>query len=468
MSRRLRPFSRRAPQRASAAGDALAAGETFETVESVGDRSPDSIDGPIDNPIDGDRPSATNLDAALIEPSGMSTRDLVNEAIAGLFARPARMILTVLGTVIGLAALVATLGLSRTAGSRIVGRFDALAATEIVVSAKPSAENLKVDAIPWDAPARLARLNGVAQVGTLSTVKTKSVLVGSSPISDPQNQTKFSLTISAASPGLFPAVHAQLRTGRFLDDQLSERAERVAVLGPNAASRLGISGVSKLPAITVGDQIYLVIGILDGVSRQPDLLSAVIIPEGTAKRDFRLKHPDLVVVESDIGAAQLVSQQIPLALRPDDPRTLKVVSPPEPKRVKDAVKNDLNLLFLILGGVSLVVGAIGIANVTLVSVMERTGEIGLRRALGASRRHIAGQFLVESGTMGLVGGILGASLGTLVVVAVSAYQSWTPVLDPAAPFAAPVLGAAIGLLSGFYPAMRAARMAPVDALRAGT
>jgi macrolide transport system ATP-binding/permease protein len=145
-----------------------------------------------------------------------------------------------------------------------------------------------------------------------------------------------------------------------------------------------------------------------------------------------------------------------------------VVSPPEPKRVKDAVKSDLNLLFLILGGVSLIVGAIGIANVTLVSVMERTGEIGLRRALGASRRHIAGQFLVESGTMGLVGGILGASLGTLVVVAVSAYQSWTPVLDPAAPFAAPVLGAAIGLISGFYPAMRAARMAPVDALRAGT
>ncbi len=398
----------------------------------------------------------------------MTARDLFNEAVAGLFARPARMVLTVLGTVIGLAALVATLGLSRTAGSRIVGRFDALAATEILVSAKPSAENLKVDTIPWDAPDRLTRLNGVARVGTLSTLKTGQTLVGASPISDPQNQTRFKLTVSAASPGLFGAVHAQLRTGRFIDAQLSERAERVAVLGPNAAERLGISRVDRLPAITIGDQVYLVIGIIDGVSRQPDLLGAVIIPEGTARRDFRLKHPELVVVESDIGAAQLVSQQIPLALRPDDPRTLKVVAPPEPKRVKDAVKNDLNLLFLILGGVSLIVGAIGIANVTLVSVMERTGEIGLRRALGASQRHIAQQFLVESGTMGLVGGILGASLGTLVVVAVAAVQSWTPVLDPAVPFAAPLLGAVIGLLSGFYPAIRAARLAPVDALRAGT
>jgi hypothetical protein len=269
MSRRLRPSSWRSetPVSDSIASEAAAPGESFEEVEPLGDDSAADFES--------DRRSATSRDAALIEPSGMSTRDLVNEAIAGLFARPARMILTVLGTVIGLAALVATLGLSRTAGSRIVGRFDALAATEIVVSAKPSAENLKVDAIPWDAPARLSRLNGVAQVGTLSTLKTNSALVGSSPISDPQNQTKFALTISAASPGLFPAVHAQLRTGRLLDDQLSERAERVAVLGPNAASRLGISSVSKLPAITIGDQIYLVIGILDGVSRQPDLLGAV-------------------------------------------------------------------------------------------------------------------------------------------------------------------------------------------------
>jgi len=114
------------------------------------------------------------------------------------------------------------------------------------------------------------------------------------------------------------------------------------------------------------------------------------------------------------------------------------------------------------------VGAIGIANVTLVSVLERVGEIGLRRALGAARRHVAAQFLLESTAMGMLGGIAGASLGTLVVVGISAARTWTPVLDPIYLLAAPLLGALIGLVSGTYPAIRAARLEPVDALRSGT
>ena len=136
--------------------------------------------------------------------------------------------------------------------------------------------------------------------------------------------------------------------------------------------------------------------------------------------------------------------------------------------MRDRVQSDLNVLFLMLSGVSLLVGAIGIANVTLVSVIERTGEIGLRRALGATRRHIALQFLLESAAMGMLGGVLGASFGTLMVVAVSAYQTWTPVLDSVVPLVAPLIGGVTGLSSGAYPAFRAARMEPVEALRAGT
>ena len=124
-----------------------------------------------------------------------------------------------------------------------------------------------------------------------------------------------------------------------------------------------------------------------------------------------------------------------------------------------------SVLFLLLGGLSLVVGAIGIANITLVGVMERTGEIGLRRAIGATRGHVAAQFLFESASMGVIGGIIGASAGVLIVVAVSSYQVWTPVLDPAAPILAPVVGGLIGLLSGTYPALRAANLEPIDAVR---
>jgi macrolide transport system ATP-binding/permease protein len=241
----------------------------------------------------------------------------------------------------------------------------------------------------------------------------------------------------------------------------------VVVLGTNAARRLNISNLDQQPAIFIGDRQYQVIGLLGEVRRQPSLLGSITIPEGTARREFNLTAPGSVQVETNVGAVEVVTRQAPAALSPTDPTQLRVASPPDPKKLRGNVQNDLNALFLLLGGVSLLVGALGIANVTLVSVLERVGEIGLRRALGAARRHIAAQFLIESTVMGLLGGIIGASLGTLVVVGVSASRTWTPVLQPWVPLAAPLIGALIGLLSGTYPSLRAAAMEPVEALRAG-
>ena len=409
---------------------------------------------------------------ALFRPDGrprpaLSPAALFGEALSSVLGRPSSAALTILGTVVGVAALVATIGLSKTAGNQIVGRFDALSATDIFIEPRLGGSGRVSAALPWDAEARLKRLNGVVAAGTLAEVDAGGQLVRAVPIHDPLARTEFQLPIRAVSPGLPAAVRAVFSSGRAFDAGHSERADRVVVLGRTVADALHVSGVNGQPAIFIGDRPYVVLGILDSVERQPALLGAVLIPEGTARREFGLLAPGTAQVETRLGAAYAVAAEASIALSPNAPTLLKVTAPPEPRRVRAGVQNDLNSLFLLLGLVSLVVGALGIANITLVSVMERVGEIGLRRALGATRWHIASQFLLESTLLGTLGGIVGASAGTLAVVAVAGIRGWTPVLDPWVPLSAPVVGAIVGLVAGLYPSIRAARMEPVEALRSG-
>ncbi|MDX2705297.1 ABC transporter permease [Streptomyces sp. PA03-6a] len=402
-----------------------------------------------------------------IEHPWMDFRDLWTEALAGVLARPMRSALTTLGTVLGITTLVITIGVSSTAGNQIVGRFDALTATSVTVvvpAPPPSAD--PVPLVDWSGVEAVRRLAGVDSVAAIAESQaTASVQVRANDVVAPGEVTGQTMAVVAASPTLPAAVRGTMTAGRFFDDGDVARHGRVAVIGDQAARLLGIGSVKDSPAVFLKGQAFTVIGILGGAEREQQLATAVILPPTTAQDQLGLGVVTRVLINTALGAANQVAHQAPIALAPGAEGALAVTAPPDPAKARKGVQGDVNGLFLVLGLVSLVVGAIGIANVTLVTVIERIGEIGLRRALGASRRQVAGQFLLESTTIGLLGGVVGAALGMVVVVAVSAVRDWTPVLDVRLAFGAPVAGALVGLLAGLYPSLRASRMEPVDALR---
>jgi ABC-type antimicrobial peptide transport system permease subunit len=401
----------------------------------------------------------------------LSRRDAVNDVWLDLVTRFSRSCLTALGTLIGIAVLVSTLGLAKSASARITTRFDALAATEVVVKAleqrtgttEPSSPASEPGPIPFDAERRLSVIDGVTSSSTYSHVKSVKDVSGT-PVNDPTATTS-SVGIVAASPQLLSTVHGAV-SGRFFDRFHDDRAEAVAVLGADAAKELNVSGVDRQPAIFLDGRSVVVIGIITSVGRKAELMHAVVLPDGLARAHYGLRSPEQVLVESRIGAADVVGAQAPYALRPDTPEALEVIVPPTPTLTRDQVSADTNALFLVLGGISLLIGGLGIANVTLVSVMERVPEIGLRRALGARRAHVIGHFLMESTALGLLGAVAGTAVGVLTTVAVARLRGWPPVMHPWLPLLTPLLGGMIGLLSGVYPALRAGRIEPIDALRA--
>lgn len=397
-----------------------------------------------------------------------SVQDLIVEASYGIGARPARLVMTTLGTVLGIASLVVTIGFAQTAAGQIAKQFDAVSATQVVISpgttqtqsgAAPTAQ------LPWDSPERVERLVGVVTAGLIAEVPSAGLTISAVPVNDPSAPATVSPPLIATSAGLLEAVRGQIVTGRFFDEGHDERGDRVAVLGTRAAERLGINRVDRQPSIFIDGLAYSVMGIIDDVQRRADLLDAVIIPMGAARSDFRLPGADELQVQIDIGAGPLVARQAPVALDPNAPENFGVQAPSAGSELRDNVQADVNVVFLVLGIIALLAGGLGIANVTMLSVMERVGEIGLRRALGSTRKQIAGQFMVESIVIGLLGGLIGSALGIFAVVVVSAIQQWTPVLDPFLAIGSALLGAVVGFAAGWYPASKASRIEPISALR---
>lgn len=400
-----------------------------------------------------------------------SAQDLLAEATADIGSRPARLVMTLLGTVLGIASLVATLGFAQTAAAQVARQFDALALTQVVVApaeARTGASEKTVAAgrLPWDSPERVRLLAGVESAALITTIELPvGETITAVPVNDPSAPQVTAPTLVAASSGFPAAVGADVVTGRFFDDGHDDRRDRVVVLGVDAAERMGINRVDSQPSVFIAGLAYSVIGIVDGMERRGEFRDAVIIPDGAARADFGLEAPAELTIGIVLGAGPQVAEQSVVALQPDAPDSLEAQSPPATSDLSRDVRADVNVVFLILGAIALLAGGLGIANVTLLSVMERVGEIGLRRALGATRQQIAAQFMVESVVIGFIGGLIGAALGVGAVVVVAVIQGWPPQTDPVVAGCGALLGAVVGCGAGWYPARRAARIEPVAALR---
>jgi putative ABC transport system permease protein len=411
--------------------------------------------------------ATTHVEVTLV-PSRLGLADLARVASVGIRTRRLRAALSALGIAIGVASIVAVLGLSSSSQAGLLREIDRLGTNLLTVSKGETFTGAEAD-LPVTAPSMIDRMPGVEREADTGLVQDAKVY--RSPLI-PSAETN-GLQVQAASLNLLPAVGTQVAQGRYLNAATAR--EPVAVLGAVASERLGIDRIRPGARIWLSGQWFYLAGILEPATLADEIDISVLVGYPAARRYLNytgaykgtatLGPPSTIYVRAQTDQVDTVQSLLAQTANPESPNETAVSQPSDALTARAAAAGAFDSLFLGLGVVALIVGAVGVANIMVISVLERRSEIGLRRALGATRSQIRTQFLSESILLAVVGGVVGVLAGAVATAVYASSKSWTVVIPAEAWFGGIASAILIGAFAGLMPAVRASRMSPTVALR---
>lgn len=391
--------------------------------------------------------------------SELHPSDLMRTATVGAKTRPLRAALSALGIMIGIGAMVAVLGLSESSKSELLAQLERLGTNLLTVSAGAGIGRGEA-VLPEESPDMVSRIGPVESTAYVIGVDANAYRTDLIPSAQTGG-----IAVVATVPHLLDTLGGTVAQGKFLDEATQQFP--AVVLGAVTAERLGIDSLEESPLIWVGGEWFAVVGILESLELHPNLDRSVMVGEPIAEALLGADDPpSTIYVRTQPEDVVAVANVLPATVNPQFPDQVNVTRPTDTLEAQEAAEETLTALFLGLGAVALLVGGVGIANVMVISVLERRSEIGLRRALGATRRHITYQFLGESVLLAGGGGAAGVLLGSAVTAAWATYQGWDTLVPAVAIVGGFVAAILIGAIAGIYPALRAARLSPTEALRA--